>query len=85
MKQLEKISVERYYKPTTFGTLMECSLDHFADAWDYGHGQVSYLRIVDDNDRIYCSLMIGKARVAPSKIITIPRMELVAATLSVKM
>ena len=29
--------------------------------------------------------MIGKTSVAPSKVMTIPRMELVAATLSVKM
>ena len=32
MKQLEKIAVERCYKPKTFGTVVECSLHHFADA-----------------------------------------------------
>ena len=85
LKQLEKIAVERCYKPAIFGTLVECSLHHFADACEYGYGQVSYLRLVDNNGRIHCSLMIGKARVAPLKVMTIPRMELVAATLSVKM
>ena len=85
MKQLERIAIERCYKPTTFGTVMECSLHHFADACEYGYGQVSYLRLVDKNGRIHCSLMIGKARVAPLKVMTIPRMELVAATLSIKM
>ena len=85
LKQLEKIAVERCYKPTTFGALVEYSLHHFADACEYGYGQVSYLRLVDDNGRILCSLMIGKACVAPLKVMTIPRMELVAATLSVKM
>ena len=49
MKQLVKIAVERCYKPTTFGTVVECSLHHFADACGYGYGQVSYLRLVDNN------------------------------------
>ena len=61
-----------------FGTLVECSLYHFADACEYGCEEVSYSRLVDDNGRIHCSLMIGKARVAPLKVITILRMELVA-------
>ena len=85
MKQLESIAVERCYKPTTFGTVMECSLHHFADACEYGYGQVSYLRLVHNNGRVHCSLMIGKPRVAPLKVMTIPRMELVAGALSVKM
>ena len=85
LKQLEKIAVERSYKPTNCGTLLECSLPNFADACEYGYGQVSYLRLVDNNGRVHCSLMIGKPRVAPLKVMTIPRMELVAATLSVKM
>ena len=34
--------------------------------------------------KVHCSLVMGKARVAPLKYITIPRMEVVAATLSVK-
>ena len=50
-----------------------------------GYGPVSYLHLVDNNCRIHCSLMIGKAGVAPLKVMTIPRMELVAATLLVKM
>ena len=82
---MESIVPERCYKPTTFGTVTECSLHHFADACKYSYGQVSYLCLVDNNGRIHCSLMIGKARVAPLKVMTIPRMELVAATLSVKM
>ena len=61
---------------------MECSLHHFSDACEYGYGKVSYLRLVDNNGKIHCSLMIRKARVAPLKVMTIPRMELVAGTLS---
>ena len=36
------------------------------------------------NGRIHCSLKIGEACVAPLKVMAISRMELVAATLSVK-
>ena len=39
---------------------------------------------MDESGKVNCSLVMGKARVAPLKYITIPRMELVAATLSVK-
>ena len=39
---------------------------------------------MDESGKLRCSLVMGKARVAPLKYITIPRMELVAATLSVK-
>ena len=39
----------------SFGTV-ECSLYHFGDACEYGYEQVSYLHLVDNNGRIYCSL-----------------------------
>ena len=37
-----------------------------------------------DNHMVYVSFMLGKARVAPLKQMTIPRMELAAAVLAVK-
>ena len=41
--------------------------------------------MVDEIDQIHCSLVIGKSRVVPVKYISIPRLELTAATLSIKM
>ena len=55
-----------------------------SDASQVGYGRCSYLRVVDKNGRIHCSLVMGKARVAPLKTVTIPRLELTAATVSVK-
>ena len=84
LKELEALSVDRCFRPANFGKIVDCSLCHLANACEYAYGQASYLRIVDETGRIHCCLVIGKSRVAPLKYITMPRMELVAATLSVK-
>ena len=39
---------------------------------------------MDESRKVHCSLVMGKARVAPLTYVTIPRMELAAVTLSVK-
>lgn len=82
--KLEEINVPRCYKPTNFGKIIDRSIHHFSDASEKGYGQASYLRLVDNSGKIYCSLLIGKSRVAPIKYVSIPRMELTAAALSVK-
>ncbi|XP_061569557.1 NACHT, LRR and PYD domains-containing protein 14-like [Cololabis saira] len=48
-----------------------------------GYGTVSYLR-VEDGDKVHVGFLVGKARVAPLKQITIPRLELTAAVLAVR-
>ena len=42
------------------------------------------MRAVDESGKVYCKLVMGKAQIAPLKYITQQRMEIVAATLSVK-
>ena len=49
-----------------------------------GYGAVAYFHLVDVIDRIHCSFVMGKARLAPIHEITIPRLELTAAVISVK-
>ena len=61
------------------------SSHHFSDASEVGYGAGSYLRLVDDKGRIHCGLVMAKSHVAPLKTVTIPRMELTAAVVSVKL
>ena len=64
---------------------MNISLHHFSDASELGFGQCSYIRMVDEKDRVHYSLLLGKSRVVPKKFISILRLELNAPVLSVKM
>ena len=59
-------------------------LHHFADASEVAYGVVSYLRIVDATGRVSTSLVMAKSRLAPLKKMTIPRLELQAATLATR-
>ena len=81
---LEKIKLERCFKPKDFGNVVDASLHHFSDASEVGYGQSTYLRQVNDKEIVSCSLVIGKSRVSPLKVVSIPRLELTAATLSIK-
>ena len=84
LPKLENLSVSRCYKPPNFGEIKTTQLHHFSDASMSGYGTVSYLRMVNSNGDIHCAFVMGKARVAPLKQITIPRLELTAATIAVK-
>ena len=70
--------------PLDFGQVVKAELHHFADASLKGYGQFSYLRLTNQVGKIYCSFVVGKARVAPLKIVTVPRLELTAAVVSVR-
>ena len=70
----------RCFKPLGFGKVVDCGLHHFLDACKNGYGQASYIHLVNERRRIRHSLVMGEALVAPLKYISIPRMELVAAT-----
>jgi len=81
---LEKIRVDRCYIPKGFGSIKSATLHNFSDASQSAYGVGCYLRLVDDNNKIHSSLIFGKSRVAPNKPITVPRLELAAATVSAK-
>ncbi|KAI3357159.1 hypothetical protein L3Q82_015465, partial [Scortum barcoo] len=49
-----------------------------------GYGACSYLRAISKTGQISCSLVIGKARVIPTKVMTIPRLKLSSAVTAVR-
>ena len=59
-------------------------LHFFSDASLSGHGAVAYVRF-QRGDSFCCRFLWGKARVNSSKHVSVPRLELVAATLATKM
>ena len=77
------LSVPRCYKPANFGNVTNVQLHHFSDASNKGYGQCSYLRMENDKGNVNCAFVMGKARVTPLKPVTIPRLELTAAVVSV--
>ena len=80
---LEKLTFPRSLKPTDFGDPVQTEIHSFSDASDSGIGQVSYLRIVNHRGEVHVSYLLAKSRVAPLKPISIPRLELTAAVISV--
>ena len=71
-------------KPADFGDLSSAQLHLFPDASTVGYGQASYLCLENTEGRIHCVLVIRKSKVAPAKLVTVPDLEHMAASLSVK-
>lgn len=84
LSTLERFCMDHCIKPVDFGTVVSRQLHSFSDACSSGYGQVTYLRIENDKGDLHCSFLMGKARLAPVKPTTIPRLELTAATVSVQ-
>ncbi|XP_074620876.1 uncharacterized protein LOC141879485 [Acropora palmata] len=81
---LQELLVPRCYKPADFGRIARVELHHFSDASTKWYGECSYLRLKNEKDQFHCSFVMGKARVAPLKPVTVPRLEITAAVASVK-
>ena len=79
VKNLDSVVIKRCLKPKDFNVVVTAEIHHFSDASTMNYGQCSYLRLIDRNQRVHCSLIMAKARVTPIKPVTIPRLELMAA------
>ena len=83
--ELEKLEIQRCYKPENFGPVKAVEVHYFSDASEEGYGQCTYLRLINEQGEVHCSFIVGKGRVTPLRHTTIPRLELAAATMSAKM
>ena len=81
----EQFKVSRCVIPAEVVTVMSRQMHVFSDASSIGYGAVAYLRLQDDSNRIHCTFLMGKARLAPIKPVTIPRMELSAAVVATRL
>ena len=84
LKSVRDVKIRRCFimPEIKFTSLLQRQLYHFADASSKTHGIVSYLRVVSPDDCIFCNFDLGKARLAPLKSVSMPRLELVASTLA---
>ena len=85
LANLSLITVNRCLRPACFGDLKIAELHNFADALQIAYGAVTYLRLVDVEERIHCAFLIGKSRLARLRPMTVPRLELSAAVLAVQL
>lgn len=84
LSNLADIKIQRCHIPSTFQKVEQYELHHFCDASVSGYGQCTYLRVVNASGEVHCSLVMGKARVTPTKVTTIPRLELSSAVVAVR-
>ena len=84
VSKLSSVVIHRpLIQPTLqYDALVQRELHHFCDASSQGYCSVSYLRIVSAEGTISCNFLFGKSRLAPLKSTSIPKLELVAATMS---
>lgn len=82
---LQDFKISRCLKPMHFGTVASAQLHHFSDASEMGYGIATYLLLRNTDGKLCSTLVMGKARVAPLKPITIPRLELTAAVVAARM
>lgn len=84
LERVKAFEVERCLKPMDFGETICGQLHHFSDASESGYGTVTYLKIWNNSSLCHVSFLLGKTRVARLKQVTIPRLELTAAVLAVR-
>lgn len=78
LDQLQQVKVPRWMG---MRRTSKVQLHGFADASQRAYGAVIYVCITDATEKVQCYLVTSKSRVAPSRTLTIPRLELAAAEL----
>ena len=81
---LDTLTISRSVRPAGFKP-RQTQLHCFCDASKDNYGAVAYMRTVDVSGATHCCFLMGKSRVTPVKPVTIPRLELTAAVVGVKL
>nr|XP_049463118.1 uncharacterized protein LOC125906755 [Anopheles coluzzii] len=82
---IAQLRIPRCYFPEAREKVYEnAELHLFVDASQLAYACVLYLRVVDSEGEPHCTMLCGKAKVAPLKPLTIPKMELQACLLGAR-
>lgn len=81
---MSNIRIRRCYIPANFTDVKQYELHYFSDASITGYRECTYLRVVNSNEDVHCLLVMGKARVAPTKVTGVPQLELSAAVVAAR-
>ncbi|XP_055605041.1 uncharacterized protein LOC129753269 [Uranotaenia lowii] len=85
LRRVETISIPRCYRrAVTDRESCEVQLHVFVDASENGYAAVAYFRY-QEKENIECALITSKTRVAPLRYVSIPRLELQAAVIGVRL
>ena len=82
---LQTVSIPRWFGLLPPDCGQTYRLHYFVDASKEAYGAVCYLKTVDKNGAIKCSLVVRKSRLSPQDETSIPRLEFLAAVLAVNM
>ena len=76
LPKLQALYVDRCFKPKKFGNVRKVQLHIFSDASRQGYSAVAYVRYTNEEEKVHCAFVIGKARLALLREISIPRLPL---------
>ena len=84
LELLNQVNIPRCYFPGGCHAGKSFQLHHFSDASEFGYGTVSYLRRETWDGMVNCSFIMAKSRTAPLQYVSVPRLELQAATIAAR-
>jgi len=82
---IPKLSQHKIAKKVICSDAIKLQLHGFCDSSERAYGACLYIRSTDKNNKTSCELLCSTSKVAPLKQLTIPRLELCAATLLSKL
>ena len=85
IEMLRQWDIPRWYSTCPLTSIKGLESHCFGDASTKGYGAVVYIRIPPVDGTFVASLAIAKAKVAPLKRVTLPRLELLSSLLSARL